>query len=733
MFAELFGIKKKKKKRSKKLEPTSTSVSACTQIGTVMTSDDMCPLAKLNSCTIVTKLVDDIKHIQSLTKTGSWKYHIESQDFEWSDETYSIFERNKNFPITYNTFLSFVHDEDREKFKEVFAKAIIIGGNHEMIYRIVLLENKNKWVKTNFKIVRSHITNKSCAIGTVQDITAQKISDDSLRRMSKIFTGSEEGSIITDQNGIILDSNAAFSRVTGYSPEEVIGKNPSILKSGIQDADFYSQMWQKVTTDGSWSGEIWNKRKNGEIYPEWLKIFAVFDENKKIVNYVSLFSDISESKNHTDQIQYLAYHDALTGLPNRSKFNNILRLAIEDSITSKSICIVAYLDIDGFKPVNDKFGHNIGDKLLKKVAKRINEGIRNHDTCARIGGDEFVILLTDIHDEKEAELILSRLCSNIAAPFFVDEIPILVSISIGMAICPKQSSEPDILLRYADQAMYAAKRNGKNQIKIFDARLDQKIISKNLLKEQILDAVVNGELELFWQPYFKLTSNEILGAEVLLRWNKNGEIISPASFLNVIDKDEAGTKVGDYVIEETFKHISELNEDSKNHNLFFSINLFQNQLLHDDFESKIFALLKKYPDVNPSQITFEILETTAIDDFNQINNLINRLHAVGIEFAIDDFGTGYSSLTYFSKINAHTIKIDKSFIMRIEDEHTDHGIISSIISLSHNFNKTLIAEGVETDIQKRMLIELGCEIGQGYLFNRPMPYASFKKLLNRQS
>ena len=734
MLAELFGLKRRKKRKTKKkIDAPPVNASDCTQIGAVMTSDDMCPLAKLDSCSIVSKLLDDIKQIQALTKTGSWKYHIESQNFEWSDETYAIFERNRNFPVTYNTFLSYVHDDDREQLKATFAKAIETGGKYEMIHRIVLADGKIKWIKANATIANPQSVQKGCAIGTVQDITEHKLHEDALRRMSMIFTGSEEGSIITDTNGIILDVNQAFTRVTGYSAEEAIGKTPKILKSEIQDAAFYTQMWQKIINDGSWSGEIWNKKKNGDIHPEWLKIFAVKDENGNITNFISLFSDVTESKKHAEQMHYMAYHDALTGLPNRAKLNKIIRTAIDDSKLSDSMCIIAYLDLDSFKPVNDKYGHNIGDKLLKEAAKRIAEGLRSHDTCSRIGGDEFIILLTKVYDEREAELVLSRLCSNLAKPFIIDEIDIEISASIGVSICPKHSMEPDTLLRYADQAMYSAKRNGKNQIKVFDACHDQKIMSRNLLKEQVVEGLLNNELLLYWQPYYKMSENKIIGAEVLLRWSKDGEIILPSAFMNAIEHDDVSIKIGDFVLEEAFKYLSELNLYNLDQQFYISINLFQKQLLHSDFEFKIFRLLKNYPNIKPSQITFEILETTAIDDFNQINDLINRLNSAGFEFAIDDFGTGYSSLTYFSKINAHTIKIDKSFIVKIEDEHTDHGIISSIISLSNNFNKNLIAEGIETEIQKRMLIDLGCDIGQGYLFSKPIPFDQLKVLLNSQS
>lgn len=741
VFKNFFKVKNAKKKSSSRSTVVQKSNDAIINASddtspavirplTFKNVEEFCPFAKANSCTIVSKLKDDLALIQELTKTGSWKFNSISQELEWSDQTYEIFERNKKFPVTFNTFISYIHADDREFFKNTWDSVIKNGGTYDITHRIITSNNQIKWVRDRAAINSPNSIQNNCTIGTIQDVTERKLNEDSLKRMSTIFKAGEEGSIITDQDGVILDVNEAFCRVTGYSAADAIGKTPKILKSGIQPPEFYINMWSKIKTDGSWSGEVWNKKKNGEIYPEHLRIYCIKDENGVAQNYVSLFSDISETKKHIDQMQYLAYHDALTGLPNRMKLGKEISKALINADKNNQLCVVAYLDLDGFKPVNDQFGHNVGDLFLKDFATRINSCIRSHDLCARIGGDEFVLLLTEVKDDNEVEAALARLCNTITKPFIVDNNVITVSASIGVTIYPYDHNDPDTLLRHADMAMYNAKQNGKNQIKIFDSSNELYQVNKKKIRDDLEGAIKQNHLELYWQPYFNIATNEIIGAEALLRWNFNEEVLTPGEFLYAIEHDNLSVDVGNYALEHAFRVLTRLSELEID--ISISVNLFQKQLVHPDFESVVLNLLQKYPQVKPKNLAFEILETTAIEDFEHVNELIDKFSVLGIKFAIDDFGTGYSSLSYFSKLHAQIIKIDRSFITNLWTDGADHAIVNSIMNLGKNFDKILIAEGVETEEQRNILTSLGCKIGQGYLFSKPITYAEFENMLLRQ-
>lgn len=690
---------------------------------------DFCPFDKMECCAIVNRLKRDLRDVQRLTKTGDWKLNLNTNNLEWSEETYNIFERNHKFPVTFNTFMSFVDDIDRSFVRSTFENAAKNHSKFDIEFRINTALGNKKWVRS---ISDLSIIDREYVIGTIQDITKRKLTEESLMRMSTVFLSSAEAIIITDKNGIILEVNDAFSNVTGYSREDAIGQTPKILKSGIQNDDFYKMLWAKILSDGQWSGEIWNKRKNGEIYPEHLKIVAVKNNRNEIVNFVSLFSDISLSKKHIEEMQHLAYHDALTGLPNRAKFSSHIESAIDQANKTGKSFVVAYLDLDNFKPINDQHGHGAGDDLLKAVSHRLNKCVRNNDIVARFGGDEFVILLTNVNNDHEADVALNRMCGSIAKPFSINGHTISVTASIGLTTYPFDACDVDSLLRHADQALYDAKRQGKNQIKRFDPSNEEQYINRKKIKIDLEKALEAGNLCIYWQPYFNLTTNQIVGAEALLRWSDGAEIIPPIHFLDFIEHDNLGLAIGDFVIESAFKDVFDLNNNFNLTDFHFSINLFQRQLLHVDFEKKIKVAAGKYKMDFAKQITFEILETTAIEDFDYVNTLIDSMSKYGYHFAIDDFGTGYSSLTYFSKIKADIIKIDKTFISTINDNPSDAAVISSLIDLSAKFGKTLIAEGVETNDQRRTLIDLGCGIAQGYIFSKPIQFSEFKNLLNMQ-
>lgn len=432
-----------------------------------MDSKKLCNLNNVDNCnSVISEITEELNLIQTLSKIGSWKIDLDSTIVECSDQIFEIFEIPNTTEMTYRLWFDFVTVNDRERLHQAFRDSLSTTSNFDIEYRIKTGTSKVKWLRgrADLSTRKGHFV-----FGTIQDITERKENEESLQRMSAVFLQSEEGSAITDVTGTILDINAAFTKVTGYTSAEVIGQNPRILQSGKQDKVFYERMWNEILTTGIWSGEIWNKNKNGDIYPEHLKIFSVKDKNGEVTNFISLFSDISAVKKHNDEIQFLAYHDPLTGLPNRAKLTEMITSAIDYADRNNHLTMLAFLDLDGFKPINDVYGHQVGDRVLKYVANKISSCIRSNDMCSRIGGDEFVILFSHVHNEGEAHHALTRIIAEIHKPFKVDENEIKLSISIGVTIYPGDKSTSDTLLRHADQAMYQAKQLGKNRIEYFQS------------------------------------------------------------------------------------------------------------------------------------------------------------------------------------------------------------------------------------------------------------------------
>lgn len=541
-----------------------------------------------------------------------------------------------------------------------------------------------------------------------------------LELAASVFTHAREGIMITDANANIVDVNETFTQISGYSRSDALGQNPRMLSSGRHGTDYYHQLWSDLTTKGFWSGEVWNMRKNGEIYAQMQTISRVQDAAGTTINYVSLFTDITEIKEHQQQLEYIAHYDALTHLPNRVLLADRLKQALARSHRTNSALAVLYIDLDGFKSVNDNHGHDLGDQLLITVANRWTEALREGDTLARIGGDEFIVILVDLEQSQDYQAILQRLLNAAAEPVNVNQNLVRVSASIGVTLYPQDPSDADQLMRHADQAMYLAKQAGKNCFHLFDVAKDVAVKTHRESIEQIRLGLDRSEFVLYYQPKVNMRTGEVIGAEALIRWqHPERGLLPPSAFLPIVEDHVISIEMGDWVINQALWQMSQW----RNSGLDFcvSVNVGALQLQQGCFVMRLSQQLAAHADVPPGNLELEILETSALEDITDIAELMHQCHQLGVHFAVDDFGTGYSSLTYLKRLPAELLKIDQSFVRDMLDDPDDLAIVKGVIGLAHAFHRNVIAEGVETIAHGQLLLAQDCELAQGYGIARPMP------------
>ncbi len=544
-----------------------------------------------------------------------------------------------------------------------------------------------------------------------------------LQLAATVFSHAREGIMITDAGGLIIEVNDMFSTITGYSREEAVGQNPrSLLRSGRHGSDFYAARTKALAENGHWSGEVWNQRKNGEVFAEMLTISTVRDAQGAPQNYVALFTDITPMKEHQRQLEHIAHFDALTCLPNRVLLADRLQQALTQSQRRGLSVGVVYLDLDGFKTVNDTHGHGLGDELLVALAQRMKGALRDGDTLARIGGDEFVAVLEDLDNVRDTEPVLERLLRAAAAPVVLGELSLQVSASIGLTVYPQDGSEVDLLLRHADQAMYVAKQAGKNRYHLFDVVQDTAVKTQHESLEHIRGGLARQEFVLYYQPKVNMRTGAVIGAEALIRWqHPERGLLAPAAFLPIIENHPLSVAVGECVIAAALQQM--LQWKAQGLEVAVSVNIGALQLQQDDFAQRLTQLLARYPAVAPQLLELEILETSALEDMAQVFQAIQACQALGVRFALDDFGTGYSSLTHLRHLPAEVIKIDQSFVRDMLDDPDDLAIVTGVIGLAAAFRREVIAEGVETTAHGLQLLALGCVMAQGYGIARPMPAA----------
>lgn len=561
------------------------------------------------------------------------------------------------------------------------------------------------------------------------DITARKRAEESLRLAAMVFDRASEGVMVTDTEQCILTVNDAFTTLTGFTRQEVVGRKPSLLRSEKTPPELYVEMWERVNRLGVWQGEIWNRRKNGEAFLEWLSINTVKDKSGKVVNYVGMFSDITTVRESQQRVEYLATHDELTGLPNRALFNDRLHLALARAERSRESIGVVFIDLDNFKVVNDTLGHATGDKLLKQAALRLLDCVRAEDTVARLGGDEFVVLL-ETADRHEATLTAERLLSTLSASYQFDEHECFISASIGLSMFPEDATDASALMRNADSAMYRAKDHGKNAFRFFTADLAHLATRRLALETGLRRAIENAELLIHYQPQVNLESYRVVGAEALLRWQYNGEVVDPVVFIPVAEQSNLIVAIDEWVLGEACRQIAEWDQAGLPA-VRISVNISARHFRKEGMAADLMRIVNAHG-VSPQRLCIEITEGVLMD-FERAQRMLAELVAFGLMISIDDFGTGFSSLSYLKRFPIHELKIARGFVDGISSNADDRAIGSAIIALARHLGMSVVAEGVEMADQHAQLDASGCHSGQGYLYARPLSPEDFAEWLRARN
>lgn len=567
-----------------------------------------------------------------------------------------------------------------------------------------------------------------------RDISERKQAEQELRVAAAAFE-THDAILVTDAQSNIIRVNRAFTEITGFSAAEVVGSNPSIMSSGRQDKAFYAAMWQHLLMHGSWAGEIWDRRKSGEVYPKWMTITAVKNERGETTQYVAIFSDISARKQAEEEIRNLAFYDALTKLPNRRLLLDRFRLALSVSARSQNYGAVLFLDMDKFKTLNDTLGHNYGDMMLVEVARRIQSCVREMDTVARLGGDEFVVLLEEIDGQAESASqkvaqVAEKIRLALSARYCLDTSEYHSSPSIGVCLYRGNGESVDNLLKYADMAMYQAKDSGRNAVRFFDPLMQQAVETRALLESDLRRAISERQLHLYYQMQMD-NGRHPIGAEALLRWNhpRRG-MVPPAQFIPIAEDSSLILEVGGWVLDTACRQLAAWAANEKTRDLILAVNVSSHQFRRHDFVATVAAALHAHT-FAPSLLKLELTESVVLDDVTDVARKMKQLKELGVRLSLDDFGTGYSSLSYLKNLPLDQIKIDQSFVRDIATDANDAVMVQTIIGMAQNFRLHVIAEGVETEAQLAFLKQHGCMAYQGYLFSKPVPIEEFDKLIEK--
>ncbi len=616
-------------------------------------------------------------------------------------------------------WLDNLHPEHRE---QALARRsdLLRDGFLDLEYRFRRADGEYIWIHDSMRLIRDADGSPRRIIGTWMDISASKKTGEGMRLAACVFENTEQGILVTDAKARIIDVNPAFSRCTGYPREEVLGRNPSLLQSGRQGPSFYQSLWRAIEETDHWRGEIWNRRKNGEVYPEFMTINAVRDEHGTLTNYVAIFTDISRHKQYQEQLEHLTHYDALTGLPNRTLFKARLEQSMRHAQRNGTRVGLLFIDLDNFRQVNDNLGHVAGDRLLQEETRRLRSCVREEDTIARLGGDEFAIVLADCHDSLDLSLVARKVISATQRPFPLEIGEGFSSASIGISIYPDDATDFDGLTQYADIALYQAKSEGRNTFQFYASEMSASAFDRMLLANNLRKALKEEEFALHFQPIMELGSAQPMGFEALIRWqHPDMGMIPPDRFIPLAEESGQIIAIGAWVLETALRRMAYWRQQW-GRDIHLAVNVSALQFADPGFLTTLESLLEQtgFP---AELLELELTESLIMENLDLALEKMARIRALGCGLSIDDFGTGYSSLAYLKRFPADIVKIDRSFVRDITTDPADAALIQGIIAMTHGLGRRIIAEGVETGEQVRFIRELNCAYAQGYFYSKPLP------------
>jgi diguanylate cyclase (GGDEF)-like protein/PAS domain S-box-containing protein len=672
---------------------------------------------------------ESLARAQAITHVGSWDWNIVTNDISWSDEIYRIFGlKPQGFGATYDAFLSYVHPEDRETVKNAVETAIREKKPYSVEHRVARPDGSIRIVHEIGETFYAPDGTPVRMIGTVQDVTERKEAEGQLALASQVFENALEGVVITDTKGTIQFANPAVFTITGYSHEEIIGQNPRILRSDRHPKEFYDKMWKSIATEGGWQGIIWNRRKDGEAFPEWLSISAVKDYTGKVTRYVSVFYDMTRIKQSEDTLRRQAYEDPLTKLPNRLAFRERLENTIATSAAGDDKIGVVIIDIDRLKNINETLGFPTGDALIQGIAQRLRPLAREGDTLARFGGGEFTCAIHGVHDEQEVVRKTLEMLQAFSEPLNIDGHELFVTASAGIAFYPSDGIHVPDLVKNALVAMRRAKSHDRNSYQIYTPTMNTRSYERLALENDLRKAIGRAEFTVHYQPKLSILTGEITGMEALVRWiHPVHGMVSPVKFIPLAEETGLIAPIGEFVLAEALAQMNKWVAHGYD-GISVAVNLSAAQ-----FRDK--SLLKTIRDtldragVDPSRLDVEVTESMVMGDVNATIATLNGIRDMGVKISMDDFGTGFSSLSYLKRFPIHCLKVDRSFIKDIPGNADDMAITAAIISMAHSLNLKVVAEGVETAEQLEFLRANACDELQGYFFSPPVPAMEMTKIL----
>ncbi|MBF0147232.1 MAG: EAL domain-containing protein [Magnetococcales bacterium] len=690
---------------------------------------------------------ESLKRAQAMAHLGNWEWELDSGHVTFSDEMLAIIGLSRvAAPTGIAVFLDRIHSEDRIRVEQVLSNMAAIGERSDLECRIVRPDGSIRTVHLVCESNHGDHAELSRMLCTVHDITNTREVEDRLKIATTVFGGAMEevhehmriatkvlenaieGVMVTDDKGVIRSVNPAFTRITGYDPVEMIGNPMKILHNRHLDVAFHEQLWKSLMDVGIWRGEVWNRKKNGEAYPQWETIIVIRDREGKVTNFISIFHDLTEIRASQKELHFKTYHDTLTGLPNRDLFADRLNQAVVNAQRNNGKVLVIFLGLDHFKKINNSLGHQLGDQLLKDVAARLRTFIREGDTLSRLAGDSFGFIMREIRNTKDAVFVARKINNALTEPFTIEEHKLFLTASTGITLFPEDGQDASTLIKNADMALNRAKVTGRDTCTFYKATMGEQANRRLKMEKNMRQGLERDEFVLFYQPKVSLKTGQVVGMEALVRWlQPDAGMVSPGEFIPVAEETGLILPLGEWILKSACRQ-NRIWGDAGFGNLRMAVNLSVRQFRQHDLFDRIRMILEE-TGLQPSLLELEITESMMMDNVEAVITTMTRLRSLGLFIAVDDFGTGYSSLSYLKRFPIHTLKIDQSFVRDLTLDSDDAAIINAIIAMAKSLKLDVVAEGVETEEQLNFLRAERCDEMQGYYFSKPLSAHEFTELL----